>query len=146
MLLHLFEQCKPKNFQIKRMFRIDNESSLIPVNRLKPGEVGKIEYFFGGQEYIHVGEWPIQEARPRFVIPIHSARLEDGTECTEIVRKYCGGPTQSPPDFNTYAPAPHLEFSLFRVTLGVKWRLVKRNTPKFHIVDIFTQLLEPNKI
>jgi len=144
-MLRIIEQFRPKNFQVKQMFRIDDELSLVPVTSLSPGQIGKIEYYFGGKEYIHIGTWPIQNARPKFIVPIKYACLDDGTECTEIVRKYYGGPTQSEPDFNMYAPAPHVQFSIGRITIGIKWRLVRKQTPKFYGVNLFNQLWEPGK-
>ena len=145
-VLNIIEQCRPKNFQVHHMFRHDG-NELIPVNKFKPGEQGHVDYYFGGQLYTHIGRWPIENIVPRFSVPVHSAIFindEDRkpTVCSEIVRRH-SGPTQSPVSFDVYAPRPHFTVSFsggLRISLGIKWILVKRVSGTVRIQNVLGQM------
>jgi hypothetical protein len=140
----MLEHLRPKNFQVREMFREEN-NELIPVDHLKPGETGQIEYYFGGKTYKHVGEWPIVNATPKYIIPLKFAFFFDNDkciECTDVVRKYYNGPTQSRPNIDVYAPRPHFRISFhggFKFSIGIKWVLVKKNTGAIHTLNILNQ-------
>jgi hypothetical protein len=140
--MDIIEKIRPKNFQIIRMFR-HHGNELIPVDSFKPGELGHVDYYFGGQVYTHLGEWPIKNAMPRFSVPVHSAIFINDEDlkpvvCTEIVRRH-SGPTQSPVSFDKYAPRPHLSISFsggLRISLGIKWVLVKKVSGTVHVQNV----------
>lgn len=149
-VLSIIEHCRPKNFQVQRMFRHVGDE-LIPVDTFKPGEHGHVDYYFGGQLYTHLGCWPIQNIVPRFLVPVHSAIFIDDkdkkpTICTEIVRRH-SGPTQTPVSFDVYAPRPHFTVSFtggLRISVGIKWILVKKVSGTVHIQNVLGQTTQMN--
>jgi hypothetical protein len=145
-VLNIIEQCRPKNFQVHQMFRHDGDE-LIPVEEFKPGEYGRVDYYFGGQIYTHIGHWPIQNIVPRFSVPVHSAIFINDEDlkpivCTEIVRRHAG-PTQSPVSFDVYAPRPRVTISFsggLKISLGIKWILVKKVSGRIQIQNVLGQV------
>lgn len=141
----IFSLVRPKNFQVHQMFRHDGHE-LIPVDSFKPGEHGHVDYYFGGQLYTHLGTWPIKNVVPRFSVPVHSAIFIDSEEfrptvCTDVVRRHAG-PTQSPVSFDVYVPRPHFTVSFtggLKVSVGIKWILVKRVSGVLHIQNVLGQ-------
>lgn len=134
---------RPKNFQIKEIFKIQGDE-LVPVETLKPQDMGYIDYYFGGKLYRHIGNWPFR-AVPRYIVPIRHAIFTDQngneTECTDIVKKY-QGPSETPFDFHVYVPRPHFNVSFnggFRITLGLKWVLKERKSGHLIVTNIFGQ-------
>ena len=145
-VLNIIEQCRPKNFQVHQMFRHDG-NELVPVDEFKPGEHGHVNYYFGGQMYTHIGNWPIQNIVPRFSVPVHSAIFIDNCDrkpvfCTEIIRRH-SGPTQSPVSFDVYSPRPHFTVSFsggLKISLGIKWVLVKKVSGTVCIQNVLGQV------
>lgn len=135
---------RPVNFHVKRMFKRTGRE-LIPVKELNHDEQGHVDYYFGGKLYTHLGNWPIQCIVPRFSVPVHSAIFvndvdKKGVVCTDIVRRH-SGPTQSPISFDKYSPRPYISFSgRFKISLGIKWVLIKKVTGTVYIQDVLGHL------
>jgi hypothetical protein len=133
----------PKNFQIHQVFKGTDE--LIPVRKLGPGEIGQVDYYFGGKIYRHIGTWPPVNRTPQFTIPIVKAVFTDDVTheshvCTELVRKYMSGPTNSPISFDQRVPRPHITVYFFGMRVEVKWVRVRKVTGKIQMTNVLGQI------
>lgn len=141
-LLNTITGIRPKNFQVHQMFKHQG-NELIPVDELKPGEYGHIDYYFGGKLYTHFGSWPIRNLIPRFSVPVYKALFfddegSDPVECTEIVKRH-SGPTPSPVSLDVYVPRPHFSISFHRgihISIGIKWVLKKKVQGTIQVQDV----------
>jgi hypothetical protein len=135
--MEVLEIFRPKNFQVKQAYRGTDE--LIQVDRLRPGQHGHTEYYFGGRLYKHIGEWPPERSLPKFRVPVSHAEINNHI-VTEEVKKF-QGPTKSKLSLDVYVPRPHFRFSFtkggFRISLGIKWVLKKRMNGVLKIIDMF---------
>lgn len=143
-LLDLFLTFRPKNFQVRRLFKYDHDE-LIPVESLKPHEQGHVEYYFGGHLYTHIGTWPLKDITPRFTIPVQYAVFVNkdtghATLCTDRVKQYMFGPTESRVPFNKYIPMPYIRFVGHNVKIGIKWKLYRKVHGTLYICNILGQI------
>jgi hypothetical protein len=143
-LLELFMTFRPKNFQVKRLFKYENDT-VIPVKYLEPYDKGLIEYYFGGQLYTHIGTWPLRDVKPKFTVPIQYAVFVDRDSlrvklCTDRVKQYMFGPTESKVQFDTYIPVPHIRFKGYTLKINIKWKLYRKVRGTLYICNVLGQV------
>ena len=124
---------RPKNFQVKEVFKGTDE--LIPVDTLRPGEVGRVDYYFGGKLYRHFGEWPPVRSQSKFRVPVFRAEIDE-IDVTDEFKKL-QGPTNTKILLGLYSPRIHVSFSFLKISMRVKWILKKKLTGLLKITDIF---------
>ena len=143
-LVDLFLTFRPKNFQVRRFFKYDHDD-IIPVDSLMSHEVGYVEYYFGGQLYVHSGTWPLQDVKPSFTVPIQYAVFVEHdtgrtTLCTDRVKQCMFGPTKSRVLFDKYIPFPYVSFKGYKMKIGIKWKLYRKVYGTLYICDVLGQL------
>ena len=142
--LNLFLTFRPKNFQVRQLFKYDRDD-MIPVSTLGPKDKGFVEYYFGGQVYAHIGTWPPQSIKPRFMVPIQHAifvNQETGKAslCTERVKQYMSGPTESQISFDKYIPIPYIQLDNYKIKIRLKWRLYRKVRGTLYVCNILGQV------